>query len=95
MPSLPDTFLDEYSVEDQATLLDGDIQAEGEALMEEELLGADGLGSMTSNERLLQNLAQASKEVIVAKTLKSYEGYADFSGFYDVPLQFTAELQLC
>ena len=78
MPSLPDTFLDEYSVEDQERLLDGDIQAEGEALMEEELLGADGLGSVTSNERLLQNLAQASKEVIVAKTLKSYEGYADF-----------------
>lgn len=78
MPPLPDAFLDEYSAEVQARLLDSDIQAEGEALMEEELLGADGLGG-TSNERLLQNLAQASKEVIVAKTLKSYEGYAGFS----------------
>jgi hypothetical protein len=89
MPPLPDAFLDEYSAEDQERLLDSDIQAEGEALMEEELLGADGLGGGTSNERLLQNLAQASKEVIVAKTLKSYEGYAVV---YDVPPPFTTKL---
>jgi hypothetical protein len=81
MTSNQDDFLDDYSAKDQEMLLDDDIQAESEALMDEDLLSVNNLGGTTSNERLLQNLAQASKEVVVLKTLKSYEQYAEVSGF--------------